>query len=81
VRLVDLKKIFSIQKGDVKEEVKILTVKDNGEYKGLMINQVLERLSIPSDIVGAPGEYFLGTMHWTYQERPVEVPVLDLKKF
>jgi len=81
VRLVDLRKIFSTQKGDVKEEVKILTVKDNGEYKGLMIDQVLERLSTPSDIVGAPGEYFLGTMHWTYQERPVEVPVLDLKKF
>jgi hypothetical protein len=42
---------------------------------------VLERLSTPSDIVGAPGEYLLGTIHWTYQERPVEVPILDLRKF
>ena len=81
VRLIDLKKIFSIQKGDLKGEIKILTVKDKGEYKGLMIDQVLERLSTPSDIVGAPGEYLLGTIHWTYQECPVEVPILDLKKF
>jgi len=81
VRLIDLKKIFSIQKGDLKGEIKILTMKDNGEYKGLMIDQVLERLSTPSDIVGAPGEYLLGTIHWTYQERPVEVPILDLRKF
>jgi chemotaxis protein histidine kinase CheA len=81
VRLIDLKKIFSIQKGDLKGEIKILTMKDNVEYKGLMIDQVIERLSTPSDIVGAPGEYLLGTIHWTYQERPVEVPILDLKKF
>jgi len=81
VRLIDLKKIFSIQKGDLKGEIRILTMKDKGEYKGLMIDQVLERLSTPSDIVGAPGEYLLGTIHWTYQERPVEVPILDLKKF
>jgi chemotaxis protein histidine kinase CheA len=81
VRLIDLKKIFSIQKGDLKGEIKILTVKDKGEYKGLMIDQVLERLSTPSDIVGAPGQYLLGTIHWTYQERPVEVPILDLRKF
>ena len=81
VRLIDLKKIFSIQKGDLKGEIRILTMKDKGEYKGLMIDQVLERLSTPSDIVGAPGEYLLGTIHWTYQERPVEVPILDLRKF
>jgi chemotaxis protein histidine kinase CheA len=81
VKLIDLKKIFSIQKGDLKGEIRILTMKDNGEYKGLMIDQVLERLSTPLDMVGAPGEYLLGTIHWTYQERPVEVPILDLRKF
>jgi hypothetical protein len=81
VRLVDLKKIFSIRKGGRKEEIKILTVKEDGEYKGLMIDQVLERLSAQSDIGGTYGEYFLGTFHWTYEERPMEIPILDLKKF
>jgi len=81
VRLIDLKKIFSIQKRGRQEEMKILTVKDNGEHKGLMIDRVLERLSTQSDIGRTRGDYFLGTFHWTYQERPMEIPILDLKKF
>jgi chemotaxis protein histidine kinase CheA len=81
VRLIDLRKIFSIPKGDVREELKILAVKDDAEYKGLMIDQVLERLSTLSDIGEAYGEYFLGLFRWTYQERPMEVPILDLGKF
>jgi hypothetical protein len=81
VRLIDLKKVFSIQKRGRQEEMKILTVKDNGEHKGLMIDQVLERLSTQSDVGGAPGDYFLGTFHWVYRERPMDIPILDLKKF
>ncbi len=80
-RMVDLRKIFSIPKRDRKEEIKILTVKEDGEYKGLMIDEVLERLSTPSDMGGTRGGYFLGNIHWTYQHRTMEVPVLDLKKF
>jgi chemotaxis protein histidine kinase CheA len=81
VRLIDLRKIFSIPKGDGREELKILAVKDDGEYKGLMIDQVLDRLSTQSDIGGASGEYFLGLFRWNYQERAMEVPILDLGKF
>jgi len=80
-RMVDLRKVFSIPKGDRKEEIKILTIKEDGEYKGLMIDEVLERLSTQSDMAGARGEYFLGTIHWTYQDRSIEVPILDLRKF
>lgn len=80
VRLIDLRKTFSLKKGDGKEELKILAVKDDGEYKGLMIDQVLERASAQSDIGGGYGEYFLGMFGWIYQERPVEVPILDLGK-
>jgi len=80
-RMVDLRKIFSIPKRDRKEEIKILTVKEDGEYKGLMIDEVLERLSTPSDMAGVRGGYFLGNIHWTYQHRTTEVPILDLKKF
>jgi hypothetical protein len=80
-RMVDLRKVFSIPKGDRKEEIKILTVKEDGEYKGLMIDEVLEKLSTQSDMAGTRGEYFLGTIHWTYQDRSMEVPILNLRKF
>jgi hypothetical protein len=81
IRLVDLNKIFSFPKGDRKKQFKILAVKDNGEYKGLMIDDVIKKLSTHPDIRGGDGEYFLGMVHSTYQEQPVEIPILDVKKF
>jgi hypothetical protein len=81
VRMVDLKKIFSIQGGDQKGGVRILTVRDHGEYKGLMVDEVLKRLSTHSDVSKEYSEYCAGTIHWTYQQHMVEIPVLDLKKF
>ena len=80
VRMIDLNRIFSIQGGGRKGEVKILTVKDDGEYKGLMVDEVLKRLSTHSNVSKEYGEYFVGTVHWTYQQHPVEIPILDLKK-
>jgi len=81
VKLINLKELLSIHGGGPKEEIRILTVKDNGEYKGFMIDQVLRKLSTISDREGEAGEYFSGVIHFTYQEKPVEIPVLDLKKF
>ena len=81
VRLVDLKKIFSIQGGDRRGEATILTVKENGGYKGLIVDQVLKKLSTPADMGKEYGDYFLGMIHWTYLDHPVEIPILDLKKF
>jgi chemotaxis signal transduction protein len=81
VKMIDLKKIFSIQERGPKEEIRILTVKDNGEYKGFLIDQVLKKLYTISDQGGEVGEYFSGVIHSTYQEQPVEIPILDLKKF
>jgi chemotaxis signal transduction protein len=80
VRMINLKKLFSIQGGDRKGEVRILTVKDNGEYKGLMVDEVLKRLSTHSEMEREQGEYFVGRVRWTYQQHPVEIPILDLKK-
>jgi hypothetical protein len=80
IQMVDLKKIFSIESRGQKGEMQILTVKGNGEYKGLMIDQVLKKLSIEADISEEYGEYFLGMVHWTYQEKPVDIPILNLKK-
>ncbi len=81
VRLIDLRKVFSIPKGSRKAEIKILAVNEDGEYKGLMVDQVLERLSTQMETGGKYGEYFTGITHWTYQERPTEISILNLKKF
>lgn len=80
IKMVNLRKIFSIEDRGRKEEMHILTVKENEEYKGLMVDQVLKKLSAQADISGEYGEYFLGMAHWTYQEQPVEIPILNLKK-
>jgi hypothetical protein len=81
VRLIDLRKVLSIPKGSRRAEVKILAVNEEGEYKGLMVDQVLERFSAQMEIGGKYGEYFTGITHWTYQERPTEISILNLKKF
>ena len=81
VEMVDLRKILSIQGEGPKGEIRILAVKDNGGVKGLLIDQVLKKLSTTSDQGGEMGEYFSGVIHYTYQEQPVEIPILDLKKF
>jgi hypothetical protein len=80
VRLIDLRKVFSIPKKNRKAEVKILSVNEDGEYKGLMVDQVLERLSTQMETGGKYGGYFIGMTHWTYQGRPTEISILNLKK-
>jgi hypothetical protein len=80
VKLVDLKKIFSIREKGRERELKILIVKDDGEYKGLMIEQVLQKVSTCSELAKGAGDYFIGSIPWTYQERPVEISVLDVKR-
>lgn len=81
VKMIDLKKLFSIPEGEPKGEIRILTVKGNGGYKGFLVDQVIKKLSTPSDKGGEVGEYFSGVIHSIYQEQPVEIPILDLKKF
>jgi len=80
VRLIDLKKILALPKGEPRGETKILLVRDDDEYKGLVIGQVVKRLSTQLDLEEGTGGYYTGMVHWTYQERPVAVPVLDLRK-
>ena len=81
VKMIDLKKMFSIVSGGRSEEIRILTVKENGEYKGLMVDQVLNKLSTLVEEKAGIGEYFSGVVHYTYQDQSVEIPILDLKKF
>jgi chemotaxis signal transduction protein len=79
--MINLKKILAIPGSEPKEEIKMLAVKDNGGYKGFMVDQVVKRISASSKKVGEAGEYFSGVIHSTYQEQSVEIPILDLKKF
>lgn len=81
VKMVNLKKIFSIPGEEPAGQMRILTVKDNGEYIGLMVDQVLKKLSTPSEKGEPESDYFSGVIHSTYLEQPVEIPILDLKKF
>ena len=81
VKMVDLKKALAIEGGRPKEQIRILTVKEDGEYKGFMVDQVLKKLSTLSERGRGAGGYFSGVIHITYQEQPVEIPILDLKKF
>jgi len=80
VKIINLNKMFSIAGGEPPEEIRILTVKENGEYKGLIVDQVLNKLSAPFEEKAGVGEYFSGVVHYTYQEEPAEIPILNLKK-
>jgi len=81
IKMINLKKILAIPGGDPKDEIRILAVKDNGGYKGFLVDQVVKKVSAPSEKEGEVSEYFSGVIHSTYQEQSVEIPILDLKKF
>ena len=81
IKLINLKKILAIPGGEAKGEINILAVKDKGEYKGFLVDQVIKKVSAPSEKEGEVGEYFSGVIHSTYQGHSVEIPILDLRKF
>ncbi len=81
MKLVNLKKILAIPGGDSRGEIRILAVKDNGGYRGFLVDQVVKKVSAPSEKAEEIGEYFSGIIHSTYQEQSVEIPILDLRKF
>ena len=80
IRMVDLETLFSIPSEEGEEEKQVLVLKGNGEYKGVLMDRVLNRLSGPLERSGELNEYIQGMMRWTYQDLPIKVPVLDLKK-
>ncbi len=81
LKMINLNKALAIPEGGPKGETRILAVKDNGGYKGFMVDQVVKKVSAPSEKEGRAGEYFSAIIHSTYQERSVEIPILDLRKF
>jgi len=80
VRMIDLGKFFTVSWEDQEEERLVLILKGDGEYKGLMMDRVLNRLSGPLEQGGKSNTYLLGMIRWTYEDLPVEVPILDFEK-
>ncbi len=80
IEMVDLNKIFIVKDEDPTGDVQILTVKEDEKYRGLMVDQVLHKFSTEAEISGDFGESFLGKIRWTYQEKPMEIPILNLKR-
>jgi len=80
VRMIDLKKRFSIAAENRKEGIKILTVNDQGEVKGWIIDQILKQVSATPEREGEGSRDVLGKIYWTYKDRQVTIPILDTKR-
>lgn len=79
-KLVDLEKRVPMAGRSSGEELKILIVKYDTEYKGLMIEQVVQKLSIRVPLAEGSNDLFTGSLPWTYQAHPVEISVLNLSR-
>ncbi len=80
IRMVDLENLFSIPPEEGEDEKQVLILKIDGEYKGVMMDRVLNRLSGPLEEGTELNEYIQGMMRWTYQDLPIKVPVLNVSK-
>jgi chemotaxis signal transduction protein len=80
VRMIDLKKRFSIAAQNRKEGIKLLTVNDQGVVKGWIIDQILKQVSATPEREGEGTSDVLGKISWTYKDRQVTVPILDTKR-
>ena len=79
VKIADLRRFFSLPGNWQGKEQRLLIVQNGGKYKGLVIEQVLPRIST-SGVERQAGPYLWGTFRWTYQGRPVSVSILDLNQ-
>jgi hypothetical protein len=80
MKVVDLHRLFSIERKGSKGEMQLLIAKEDGEYWGLMVDQVIRKLSVQADVSEDDAENLLGMFHWNYQEHPIDIPILNLKK-
>ena len=80
VKVVDLSKLFSIEKHRVGEESRILIVKHEEAFKGLVIERVLQKISSRVESDAPCDEYSTGIISWKYQDHRIEVPILNTDK-
>jgi len=80
MKIVDLKTLLSLPEGKSEGERRILIVRDDGEYKGFLIDNVLDRLSTYLAAPGGHEVYASGVIQWTYQHQPMEIPLLNVAR-
>lgn len=80
VRMINLENFFPIPQEERGEGKQVLILKGNGEYKGVRMDRVLNRLLGPLEQEEESKEYILGMMRWTYQDFPIKVPIIDFKQ-
>ena len=80
MKIVDLKALLSLPEGKSKGERRILIVRDDGKYKGFLIDKVLDRVSTHPAAPRGHEAYASGVIQWTYQQQPMEIPILNVTK-
>jgi len=80
MKIVDLKALLSLPEGKSEGERRILIVRDDGEYKGFLIDNVLVRVSARPSTPEGLEAYASGVIQWTYQQQPREIPLLNVAR-
>jgi len=80
VKVVDLSKLFSIQTQRAGEETRMLIVKHERAFKGLVIERVLQKVSSRVEPEAPCDEYSTGIISWKYQDQRIDVPILNTDK-
>ena len=80
VTLVDLKKMFPEETWHRGETCRLLMIQGEGEFKGLIVEEVLKRIISSFSDREKNGKPVLGLIHWNYQAHPVDVPILDVER-
>ena len=80
VKVVELSKLFSIQRQRAGEESRMLIVKHEEAFKGLLIERVLQKVSSRVEPDTPCDEYSIGIISWKYQDQRIDVPILNTDK-
>jgi hypothetical protein len=80
VRMVDLRKLFFLGDAPAGGEMKVLLVKSGDEYRGVIVDQMVDKVSVQPEVRAGQGDYVAAVVHWTWGGQPVEVPLLALEK-
>jgi hypothetical protein len=80
VSMIDLEKIFPGESSNPEGAIKLLMIQGEGEYKGLIVEDVLKRIEASPEERGGDGKPLLGIVHWSYQAHPIDVPILDFAR-
>ena len=80
VKVVELSKLFSIQRQRAGEESRMLIVKHEEAFKGLLIERVLQKISSRVEPDTPCDEYSTGIISWKYQDQRIDVPILNTDK-